>query len=81
MLILILWIPASDHVANQARTIHTPYGREPSELLALVCEIGGFGMREQEQKAQVISKTANRTSTRFSVFVSRSLLIVCPLGS
>ena len=41
---------------KQARTVHAPYGREPSELLALALEYfaGILKLREQEQKAQVI---------------------------
>jgi len=55
MLILPFWLPPSDHVAKQARTVHALYGREPSELLALCYEYWRYSNgREQEQKAQVI---------------------------
>ena len=56
---------------KQARTVHAPCGREPSELLALALNICRYSkLREQEQKAQVINKTANGTSAHFSVWVN-----------
>lgn len=50
------WLPPSDLTPNKQEQFTPPYGREPSELLALALEYfaGILKLREQEQKAQVI---------------------------
>ena len=67
---------------NKQEQFTPPYGREPSELLALTCEyFAGIQSRErQEQKAQVILKRL-RTGMRRTI---HWLVIKClsvPFGS
>ena len=76
------WLPASDLDINKQEQFTPPYGREPSELLALTCEyFAGIQSRErQEQKAQVILKRL-RTGVRRTI---HWLVIKClsdPFGS
>ena len=59
MLILNLRLPPSDHAYKQARTVHA-YKREPSELLALVCEYWRYSrLRETRAESSGILKSTN----------------------
>jgi len=67
------WLPASDHAHKQARTVHAPYGREPSELLALVREyFAGIRIeRDKSRKLKLSKKTFERGMRR-----TTSLLVI-----
>ena len=74
MLILILWLPASDHVAKQARTVHALTGREPSEQLALSYEyLPVFkNERTRAESSSYIKKTSNGNATHNFILISNN---------
>lgn len=57
MLILLYWLPPSDHATKQARIVHAPTDVNLLNDLLSVANIGGIHKGErQEQKAQVSKK-------------------------
>ena len=63
MLILDLRLPPSDHALNKQEQFTPPYGREPSELLALSANIGGIQGRKNKSRKLKLSKKYERDAT------------------
>ena len=61
---------------KQARTLHAPYGREPSELLALMSEYFA-GILKERTRAESSSylKSTNGNATHNSIIVNNKICL------
>ena len=59
------WLPASDLDINKQEQFTPPYGREPSELLALMSEYfaGILKERTRAESSSYLKKTSNGNAT------------------